>query len=111
MFDMVFGVLDNYPVPSWCSIELDKGYDYDMVRDRIRERGLVENVTRKGRGVVALNQTHRWRVEWTNRQLKAMRRLARSYDRSNDVRRGFLFLAAAGVIVKMLLRAAGRKLR
>lgn len=111
MFELVFTQLREYPVPRWCSVELDKAYDGRPVRELIASLDLVANVTRKGSGVMAINQSHRWRVEWTNRQLKCMRRLARSYDRSDRVRRGFLHLAAAGVIVKMLLRVAGRKLR
>jgi IS5 family transposase len=52
-------------VPEGASVHLDRGYDSEPTRARLLERGLVAQISKKGRPA-PLNATKRWVVERTN---------------------------------------------
>jgi len=52
-------------VPEGASVHLDRGYDSKLTRLRLLERGLVAEISRKGRPA-PLNATKRWVIERTN---------------------------------------------
>lgn len=47
------------------SVHLDRGYDSDLTRERLKERGLVGVISEKGKPA-PLAATKRWMVERTN---------------------------------------------
>jgi IS5 family transposase len=52
-------------VAEGASVHLDRGYDSELTRARLLERGLLAEISRKGRPA-PLNATKRWIVERTN---------------------------------------------
>ncbi|GAB2762963.1 hypothetical protein GCM10027174_44540 [Salinifilum aidingensis] len=69
----------------------DRGYDYDIYRDRLRDRGIRPLISR--RGTRDNNQPVRWVVEQTLALLHQFRRLATRWERRTDIHQGFLDLA------------------
>ena len=71
----------------------DRGYDHDLYRDHLRERGIRPLISR--RGTRDNNQPVRWVVEQTLALLHQFRRLATRWERRTDIHRGFLTLATS----------------
>ena len=52
-------------LPEGTSVHLDRGYDSDLTRERLEKRGLISEISKKGKPS-ALGATKRWVVEWTS---------------------------------------------
>jgi IS5 family transposase len=52
-------------LPERTSVHLDRGYDSKVTRERLEERGLLAEISRKGKPA-PLVATKRWVVERTN---------------------------------------------
>ena len=61
-------------VPEGASAHVDRGYDSKLTRLRLLERGLVAQISRKGRPA-PLNATKRWVIERTNSWHNAHKKL------------------------------------
>jgi IS5 family transposase len=52
-------------LPEQMSVHLDRGYDSETTREKLRARGLIAEISRKGKPA-PLAATRRWIVERTN---------------------------------------------
>ena len=79
---------------------LDKGYDYDEVRDLLTEFGFTAHIRARGEEAKALKQeagfkARRWVVERTHRWMNRFRRVLIRWDKNVRHDLGFLHLACA----------------
>jgi transposase len=87
---------------------LDKGYDYDEVRDILREFGFTAHIRARGENAKALRadaskKARRWVVERTHSWMNRFRRLLVRWDKKAENYLAFLHFAC-GLIA---FRAAG----
>lgn len=78
------------------------GYDHDIYRDQVRDRGIVPVIarrnTRHGTGL----GTYRWVVERTFAWLHGFRRLCIRWERRADIHEAFLRLACCLISYRQL---------
>jgi putative transposase len=79
---------------------LDKGYDYDEVRDLLAEFGFTAHIRARGEEAKALQQdagfrARRWVVERTHSWMNRFRRVLIRWDKKGSNYLGFLHLACA----------------
>jgi putative transposase len=79
---------------------LDKGYDYDEVRDLLAEFGFTAHIRARGEEAKALKQdagfrARRWVVERTHSWMNRFRRVLIRWDKNVRKYLGFLHLACA----------------
>jgi transposase len=84
---------------------LDKGYDYDEVRDLLAEFGFTAHIRARGEEAKALQQdagfrARRWVVERTHSWLNRFRRVLIRWDKNVCNYLGFLHLACAYITYK-----------
>ncbi len=53
-------------LPEQASVHLDRGYDSFVTRERLKDRGLIGEISEKGKPAAPLGATRRWVVERTN---------------------------------------------
>lgn len=87
---------------------LDKGYDYQEVRDVLREFGFTAHIRTRGEEVQAIQQeagkrARRWVVERTHSWLNRFRRILIRWDKKPETYLAFLHFACALIA----FRAAG----
>ncbi len=87
---------------------LDKGYDYDEVRDLLREFGLTAHIRPRGEEAKAIKReagfkARRWVVERSHSWMNRFRRLLVRWDKKPENYLAFLHFAC-GLVA---LRAAG----
>jgi transposase len=87
---------------------LDKGYDYDEVRDLLAEFGFTAHIRARGEEAKALKQeagfrARRWVVERTHSWMNRFRRLLVRWDKKPEHYLAFLHFACALIA----FRAAG----
>jgi transposase len=90
-------------VPEGASVRLDRGYDSDLTRERLLERGLVAEISKKGRPA-PLKVTGRWIVERTNAWQNAHRKLVWCTERRDKVIDFWLAFSEVIIIVRRLVR-------
>ena len=96
------------------TIHLDRGYDFERVREDCRTRGLTDIVCAKRRQrdhaekKISIPLGLRWPVERTNSWLSNFGQLRRSTDRTSAQRLGQLALAITLIITVKLVRWAKR---
>ena len=83
-------------LPERTSVHLDRGYDSRTVRERIRERGFLAEISEKGKPA-PLAATKRWVVERTNSWQNAHKKLVWCTERADPVID--FWLAFSGVII------------
>lgn len=81
---------------------LDKGYDYDEVRDLLAEFGFTAHIRARGEEAKALKQdagfrARRWVVERTHSWMNRFRRVLIRWDKNVRNYLGFLHLACASI--------------
>jgi transposase len=79
---------------------LDKGYEYEEVRDTLREFGFTAHLRARGEEARALKRqagfrARRWMVERTHRWLNRFRRVLIRWDKKVDNYLAFLHFACA----------------
>jgi putative transposase len=84
---------------------LDKGYDYDEVRDLLAEFGFTAHIRTRGEEAKALKQeagfkARRWVVERTHSWMNRFRRVLIRWDKQVRNYLGFLYLACAYITYK-----------
>jgi putative transposase len=84
---------------------LDKGYDYDEVRDLLAEFGFTAHIRARGEEAKALKQdagfrARRWVVERTHSWMNRFRRVLIRWDKKVCNYLGFLHLACAYITYK-----------
>jgi len=91
-------------------VHLDRGYDSGPTRERLRELGLVAEISR--RGIPApLNATYRWVIERTNSWQNAHKKLLWCTERRSRVVDFWMALSEAVVIVGRLVREGWKRYR
>ena len=83
-------------------LRADKGYDYDVHRHWLRQRGIVPRIARRGIDSSQRLGRHRWKIERTLAWLTGYRRLTLRYERHGMLFTAFLTLAAALTCYKKL---------
>jgi hypothetical protein len=81
----------------------DRGYDSNLTRERLLERGLVAETSKKGRPA-PLEATGRWIVERTNAWQNAHKKLVWCTERRDEVIDFWLALSEVTIIVRRLIR-------
>ena len=84
---------------------LDKGYDYDEVRELLTEFGFTAHIRARGEEAQALKQeagfkARRWVVERTHSWMNRFRRVLIRWDKKVRNYLGFLHLACAYITYK-----------
>jgi transposase len=90
-------------VAQGASVRLDRGYDSDLTRERLLERGLVAEISKKGMPA-PLKVTGRWIVERTNSWQNAHKKLVWCTERRDRVIDFWLALSEVIIIVRRLIR-------
>ncbi len=95
------------PLPERTSVHLDRGYDSDLTRKRLEERGLIDVICEKGKPA-PLQATKRWVVERTNSswQNAHNKKLVWCTERRGRVIDFWVAFSNAIVIVGRLIRKA-----
>ncbi|MFF3416019.1 IS5 family transposase [Streptomyces sp. NPDC002698] len=83
----------------------DKGYAYDHLRRRLRERGIVPRIARRGIESSQRLGSHRRVVERTMSRLAGCRRLHRRYERKAERFLAFAGISAVLICLRRLVRA------
>jgi transposase len=83
-------------------LRADKGYDFDVHRRWLRQRGIVPRIARRGVEDPKHLGRHRWKIERTIAWLTGYRRLTIRYERQGENFLAFLQLAAAITCYKLL---------
>jgi transposase len=97
-------------VTEGANVHLDRGYDSDLTRERLRERGLLAEISRKGRPA-PLNATKRWVVERTNAWQNAHKKLVWCTERRGRVVDFWVALSEVIIIVRRLVREGWMRYR
>jgi len=85
------------------SVRLDRGYDSDLTRERLLERGLIAEISERGRPA-PLKATGRWIVERTNAWQNAHKKLVWCTERREKVINFWLAFSEVIIIVRRLIR-------
>lgn len=99
-------------LPERVSVHLDRGYDSKATRDRLEERGLLAEISQKGKPA-PLAATQRWVVERPNSWHNAHKKLAWCTERQGGRVIDFFWVAFSEVIiiVRRLIREAWSRYR
>jgi transposase len=92
------------------SIRLDRGYDSELTRERLRARGLIPEISEKGKPA-PLNATGRWPVERTNSWQNAHKKLVWCTERRARVIDFWMAFSSVVIIVGRLVREAWTRFR
>jgi IS5 family transposase len=90
-------------LPERTSVHLDRGYDSRTVRERIRERDLLAEISEKGKPA-PIAATRRWVVERTNSWSNAHKKLVWCTERVGSVVDFWLAFSAVIITVRRLIR-------
>ncbi|MDJ0368478.1 IS5 family transposase [Streptomyces sp. H10-C2] len=97
-------------LPETVNVNLDRGYDSLKSRELIAELGFTAEIARKG-VPAPIQAGKRWVVERTHSWMNAYGKLRRCTERSGSVVDFYLYLAAALVTLRMLIRRATSRYR
>ena len=108
------GTLDTLgklgPLPEQMSVHLDRGYDSEATRRRLRDRGLEATISEKGKPA-PLAATKRWVVERTNSWHNAHKKLAWCTEKRARVVDFWIAFSEVIVVVRRLIREAWARYR
>ena len=93
------------PLPGQPTMHLDRGYDSITTRDSLTEHGLRADIARKG-VPAPIQAGKRWVVERCHSWMNSYGKLRRCTEKSAEIVDFYLFLAAALVITRQLIRRA-----
>ncbi|MEV5011848.1 IS5 family transposase [Streptomyces sp. NPDC055692] len=97
-------------MPETVNVNLDRGYDSAKSRALIDELGFTAEIARKG-VPAPIQAGKRWVVERTHSWMNNYGKLRRCTERSGEVVDFYLYLAAAFVTLRMLIRRATSRYR
>jgi transposase len=108
------GTLDTLgklgPLPERMSVHLDRGYDSEATRRRLRDRGLEAVISEKGKPA-PLASTERWVVERTNSWQNAHKKLVWCTERRERVVDFWIAFSEVIIVVRRLIREAWARYR
>ncbi len=90
-------------LPERMSVHLDRGYDSEVTRERLRSRGLIPVISEKGKPA-PLQATKRWVVERTNSWTNAHKKLVWCTEREGRVIDFWLAFSGVVITVGRLIR-------
>jgi transposase len=90
-------------VPERASVHLDRGYDSGITRERLQERGLLAEISKKGKPA-PLKAGMRWVVERTNSWHNAHKKLVWCTEREGRVIDSWVAFSDVIIIVRRLIR-------
>ena len=91
-------------------MHLDRGYDSESTRQRLRDRGLQGAISEKGKPA-ALQATKRWVVERTSSWHNAHKKLAWCTEKRGQVVDFWIAFSAVVITVGRLIREAWTRYR
>ena len=101
------GTLDTMEIlgalPDYISAHLDRGYDSQTTREKLADRGLLAEISQKGRPD-PLGTTKRWVVERTNAWSNSFKKLVWCTERRGPVIEFWLAFSAVVITVRRLVR-------
>jgi transposase len=97
-------------LPEATSIHLDRGYDSETTRGRLRERGFVADISKKGKPA-PLTATKRWMVERTKSWHNAHKKLVWCTERKGRVIDFWMTFSEVVIIVRRLIRKGWSRYR
>jgi transposase len=97
-------------LPEATSIHLDRGYDSETTRGRLRERGLVAEISKKGKPA-PLTATKRWVVERSGSWHNAHKKLVWCTERKGRVIDFWVTFSEVVIIVRRLIREGWSRYR
>jgi len=97
-------------LPEGASIRLDRGYDSEATREKLRVRGLIPEVSEKGRPA-PVAATGRWIVERTNSWHNAHKKLVWCTERRARVVDFWVAFSNVVIIARRLVREAWTRYR
>ncbi|MFJ8941114.1 IS5 family transposase [Streptomyces sp. NPDC102365] len=98
------------PLPETVNVNLDRGYDSTKSRALMAELGFTAEIARKG-VPAPIQAGKRWVVERTHSCMNDYGKLRRCTERSGSVVDFYLYLVAALVTLRMLIRRATTRYR
>ena len=90
-------------LPEEASVHLDRGYDSSATRERLKERGLLAEISQKGKPS-PLGATKRWVVERTSSWHNAHKKLVWCTERRGRVVDFWVAFSEVVIIVRRLIR-------
>jgi hypothetical protein len=97
-------------LPERVSVHLDRGYDSKATREHLKERGLLAEISQKGKPA-PLAATKRWVIERTNSWHNAHKKLAWCTERQGRVIDFWVAFSDVVIIVRRLIREAWSRYR
>jgi len=97
-------------LPEGTSVHLDRAYDSDLTRKRLEERGLLAEISQKGKPA-PLQTTKRWVVERTSSWHNAHKKLVWCTERRGRVIDFWVAFSEVVIIVRRLIRESWRRYR
>jgi transposase len=97
-------------LPEGTSVHLDRGYDSDLTRERLEERGLLAEISQKGKPA-PLQAAKRWVVERTSSWHNAHKKLVWCTERRARVIDFWVAFSEVVIIVRRLIREGWRRYR
>jgi len=111
LLEETLGTLDKLgPMPERMSVHLDRGYDSEATRERLRDRGLVGAISEKGKPA-PLASTKRWVVERTNSWNNAHKKLVWCTERRGRVIDFWIAFSEVIIVVRRLIQEAWTRYR
>jgi transposase len=97
-------------LPERVMVHLDRGYDSKVTRERLKERGLIAEIAKKGHSA-PLQAGQRWVVERTNSWHNAHKKLLWCTERRGRVIDFWIAFSDVVIIVRRLVREAWSRYR
>jgi transposase len=97
-------------LPKQAKVHLDRGYDSKATRERLEERGLLAEISQKGKPA-PLAATKRWVIERTNSWHNAHQKLVWCTEREGRVIDFWVAFSDVIIIVRRLIREAWSRYR
>jgi hypothetical protein len=95
----------------WVSVHLDRGYDSNATRERLKERGLIAQIAAEKGKPAPLQAGKRWVVERTNSWHNAHKKLAWCTEREGRVIDFWVAFSEVIIIVRGLIREGWMRYR
>jgi hypothetical protein len=96
-----------HTLPEQVNVNLDRGYDSDKTRAALAEHGFTGEIARKGLPA-PIQAGKRWVVERSHSWMNGFGKLRRCTEKRSRTVDFYLYLAAAIVTLRMLIRRATR---
>jgi Transposase DDE domain len=97
-------------LPEQANVNLDRGYDSDKTRAALEELGLTGKIARKG-VPAPIQAGKRWVVERSHAWMNGFGKLRRCTEKRSRVVDFYLYLSAAIVTLRMLIRRSATRYR